>query len=60
MTIDPPAPRTVPGRRARRARNDWRIDPLTRRTGLAGLARARAALEATRTTAKRADQPDAA
>ena len=39
--------------------DDWRIDERTRRTGIRGLAKARAALDATR-AAERSREPDAA
>lgn len=59
MTIESPDPRPDGAPVARPARNDWRIDTRTRRTGLEGLARARKALEATRSAAG-VGQPDAA
>ncbi len=62
-----PLPLTVenPGRlrsslaARRREDADWRIDARTRRVGLAGVARARAVLEATK-AAQRSTEPDAA
>ncbi len=58
-TPDHPTTRGARGRRGRPA-DDWRMDPLTRRTGLQGVARARAALEATAAAARHGAQPDAA
>jgi hypothetical protein len=51
-----PAP---PRRRPTRRGDDWRIDEPTRRAGLRGLAKARAALDATR-PAEPSREPDAA
>jgi hypothetical protein len=54
------SPATPEGRaRLPRRNDDWRIDDRTRRTGLRGLARARAALDATR-PAEQSREPDAA
>jgi hypothetical protein len=58
-TPDHRAPRAHQDRRGR-AVSDWRIDALTRRTGLKGVARARAVLEAIRPAGRHTDQPDAA
>lgn len=46
IEIQAPSPAPVPKPAPRRA-DDWRIDDRTRRVGLRGLARARAALDAT-------------
>jgi hypothetical protein len=55
-----PARMTTPARaRAARGGDDWRIDERTRRAGLRGLAKARAALDATRPL-EQSREPDAA
>jgi hypothetical protein len=48
MTIEGSASARHSERPARRAPGDWRIDARTKRTGLRGVAAARAALESTR------------
>lgn len=57
-TKRPPAGRPAPTRA--RPAVDWRIDARTRRAGMAGIARARATLAATRERTERRGRPSAA
>ena len=58
IVIESKTPAPLRARPVRRG-DDWRIDERTRRAGLRGLAKARAALDATR-AAEQSREPDAA
>jgi hypothetical protein len=60
MTIETPAPKPPSAPAGGAPRGDWRIDARTRRVGLRGVARARAALEATGPRPGSDGQPNAA